>query len=55
MEPKPTLLGFDDGHIVLHRNGPVSASQIEKITGIPVIRSLNPIFPEKGKSLVAVI
>ena len=55
MEPRPTLLGFDDGQIVLHRNGPVSTSQIEKITGIPVIRSLNPIFPEKGKSLVAVI
>ena len=53
-EARPTLIEFGDGQIRLHRNGPISASDIEKITGIPVVRLLNPIFPEKGKSLVAV-
>lgn len=53
-EPRPTLIEFGDGQIRLHRNGPISASDIEKVTGIPVVRLLNPIFPEKEKSLVAV-
>jgi tRNA A37 threonylcarbamoyladenosine synthetase subunit TsaC/SUA5/YrdC len=54
-EARPTLIEFGDGQILMHRNGPISSSEIEKVTGIPVVRSLNPIFPEKGKSLVAVI